>query len=320
MVESWHGWQEARLDAGPDGATLARVVIGDTAKVIDGELGSFLRARREAVRPVDVGLPEGPRRRTPGLRRAELATQAGISVEYLTRIEQGRDRRPSIQVLAALARVLRLGDDDLRHLQQLAVISGGTELLCQQAREAGRPVLRPTVRALLERLEPTPAYVVDHRLDLLAWTDGYERVARPCGLLDRDPPNLAWFTFADDRARAAFPDWAVMADEQVAALHELRRGDLEVDQLADRLTEVAGAESAIVGRACPSAHHRRGPGPWPIPSKGSCGCRSRPCGFPTTAPAPHSGSWSSCPPTSRPRPLSIGWPADAPADCGRRVP
>ncbi|MYU15328.1 helix-turn-helix domain-containing protein, partial [Streptomyces sp. SID8361] len=68
----------------------------------DNELGLFLRSRREAVAPADVGLPTGPRRRTPGLRRAELATLAGVSVEYVTRLEQGRDRRPSAPVLSAL--------------------------------------------------------------------------------------------------------------------------------------------------------------------------------------------------------------------------
>ncbi|WP_246097792.1 helix-turn-helix domain-containing protein [Rhodococcus spelaei] len=69
----------------------------------DNELGLFLRTRREAVTPAEVGLPSGPRRRTPGLRRSELATLAGVSVEYLTRLEQGRDRHPSPPVLSALA-------------------------------------------------------------------------------------------------------------------------------------------------------------------------------------------------------------------------
>jgi transcriptional regulator with XRE-family HTH domain len=75
----------------------------------DIELGAFLRSRREATSPADVGLPIGPRRRTPGLRRAELATLAGISVDYLVRLEQGRDTNPSAQVVAALASALRLG-------------------------------------------------------------------------------------------------------------------------------------------------------------------------------------------------------------------
>jgi transcriptional regulator with XRE-family HTH domain len=69
----------------------------------DNELGAFLRTRREAIHPAEVGLPKSARRRTPGLRRAELATLAGVSVEYLTRLEQGRDRHPSAQVLVAQA-------------------------------------------------------------------------------------------------------------------------------------------------------------------------------------------------------------------------
>ncbi|MBI0384744.1 helix-turn-helix transcriptional regulator, partial [Streptomyces albiflaviniger] len=86
----------------------------------DNELGLFLRSRREAVAPADVGLPTGPRRRTPGLRRAELATLAGVSVEYVTRLEQGRDRRPSAPVLSALADALRLTASERVHLHRLS--------------------------------------------------------------------------------------------------------------------------------------------------------------------------------------------------------
>jgi transcriptional regulator with XRE-family HTH domain len=209
--------------------------------VIEGELGTFLRSRREALTPAEVGLPDGPRRRTPGLRRAELATLAGVSVDYLIRIEQGRDTHPSTQVLAALADALRLSEDDLNHLRQLAVISNGVEL-CPQAMAAARTV-RPTVLAMLEHLEPAPAFVVNHLADLLAWTQGYERLARPLGILDGDEPNLLWFTFADERARAAFPDWDDVADEQIANLHaELRGPDDDARALAHRLARVAGTD------------------------------------------------------------------------------
>ncbi|CAN5802892.1 helix-turn-helix transcriptional regulator [soil metagenome] len=207
--------------------------------MIDGELGSFLRSRREAVTPAEVGLPQGPRRRTPGLRRAELATLAGVSVDYLIRIEQGRDTHPSPQVLAALAEALRLSDDDLDHLRKLAAIINGTEL-CPEARAAARSV-RPTVRAVLEQLEPAPAFVINHLADLLAWTDGYERLVRPLGILDGDEPNLLWFTFTDERARAAYPDWEGVADEQAANLHvELRGPGDDARALADRLARAAG--------------------------------------------------------------------------------
>jgi len=209
--------------------------------VIDGELGSFLRSRREALSPAEVGLREGSRRRTPGLRRSELATLAGVSVDYLIRIEQGRDTNPSAQVLAALGEALRLSEDDLGHLRVLACISGGTEL-CPLAKAAAR-VVRPPVQALLDQLEPGPALVLNHLGDLLAWTAGYDRLARPLGILDDGEPNLGWFIFTDDRARAAFPDWDDIADAQVASLHAEARGPADdARTLADRLASAAGPE------------------------------------------------------------------------------
>lgn len=207
--------------------------------MIDGELGAFLRSRREAVPPARVGLPAGPRRRSPGLRRAELATLAGISVDYLIRLEQGRDTHPSAQVLAALADALQLGSDDRDHLRQLSVLSQGTEL-CPKALAAAREV-RPTVRAMLDQIEPAPAFVLNHLSDVLAWTEGYDRLARPLGILDGDEPNLLRFTFADERARTAYPDWADVADEQVANLRaEVRGPGSDARVLADRLAETAG--------------------------------------------------------------------------------
>jgi transcriptional regulator with XRE-family HTH domain len=83
-------------------------------------LGDYLRARRELLRPQDVGLPTGGRRRVPGLRREELATLAGISPNYYVRLEQGRDRRPSAQVVEALARALQLDEDATGHAFPLA--------------------------------------------------------------------------------------------------------------------------------------------------------------------------------------------------------
>jgi transcriptional regulator with XRE-family HTH domain len=206
--------------------------------MIDGELGSFLRSRREALTPAEVGLPERSRRRTPGLRRAEVATLAGVSVDYLIRLEQGRDSHPSAQVLAALADALRLSDDDLGYLRQLAAVTNGTEL-CPQTRQAARTV-RPTVRSLLDRLDPSPAFVVNHLGDLLAWTEGYDRLGRPLGILDGETPNLYWFTFADERARAAYPDWDEIADDQVATLHADHYGDPDALTLVERLARTAG--------------------------------------------------------------------------------
>lgn len=209
--------------------------------MIDGELGSFIRARREAVRPEDVGLPPGLRRRTPGLRRSELATLAGISVEYLTRLEQGRDARPSTQVVAAIADALRLGDDDRLHLHQLVALSQGRELVCGAGSPcAAEPELEPTLAALLDRLEPAPAYVVGRHGELLAWTDAFHALAAPTGMLDGESPNIVRWTFADDRARRIVRDWDGFADEQVAWLHQNRGGGPSADELAAALSERPG--------------------------------------------------------------------------------
>lgn len=204
----------------------------------DNELGLFLRTRREAVSPADAGLPAGPRRRTPGLRRSELATLAGVSVEYVTRLEQGRDRRPSPSVLSALAEALRLAPAERIHLHRLAKGADGSFSCLGSV--FSRDV-RPTVRALLDGLEPLPAVLVNRVSELLAWTRGYELLTGPLGLLDDTPPNLARFVLTDDRARAAYPDWDRVADDQVAALKQGPfRADPHIAALADELTVTAG--------------------------------------------------------------------------------
>ncbi|MGB2569007.1 helix-turn-helix domain-containing protein [Micromonospora citrea] len=207
---------------------------------MDGELGAFLRSRREATPPARVGLPEGARRRTPGLRRAELATLAQVSVEYLTRLEQGRDTRPSPEILAALADALRLDDADRDHLRQLASVNHSRQL-CAGGRPAVSRTVRPTVRALLDAVRDTPAYVVNQLADVLAWNDPFDRLARPLGLLDGARPNLTWYVLTDERARDTFGDWAGVADHQVAELHRLRRGDPATDAFAARLARTVGA-------------------------------------------------------------------------------
>ncbi|ROT31674.1 helix-turn-helix domain-containing protein [Micromonospora sp. HM5-17] len=205
----------------------------------DNELGLFLRTRREAITPAEVGLPTGPRRRTPGLRRSEVAALAGVSVEYVIRLEQGRDRRPSPQVLSALADALRLTAAERVHLYRLTKMADAG-FTCRGDALPARTV-RPTVRALLDRLEPTPAVLLNRLTDVLAHTAGYERLMGPTGLLDATPPNLARYVLTDSRARTAYPDWDHVADEQVAALkHPPFRRDPHVAALMDELTVTAG--------------------------------------------------------------------------------
>ncbi|MFF5992755.1 helix-turn-helix domain-containing protein [Prauserella flavalba] len=217
----------------------------------DNELGTFLRARREAVTPEQVGLPGGPRRRTPGLRRSELATLAGVSVEYLTRLEQGRDRHPSAQVLGAIADALRMSLTDRQLLAHTAKSLSGAAL-CPASLPPARTV-RPTVRALLDRLEPAPALLLNRLSDVLAYTPAYERLAQPTGLLDAEAPNLVRFLFTDARAHTVFADWERVADEHVASLKLRPPGDdPHLAALLDELTVTAGSPFADRLRRPPS--------------------------------------------------------------------
>lgn len=126
-------------------------------------LAAYLRSRRERIRPEDVGLPQGLRRRTPGLRREEVAQLAHISTDHYSRLEQARGRHPSRQVLQGIARALRLSDQERTHLFSLA-----GELEHDQHRLPSREVA-PATAALLDRLSDAPALVVDNTCQVLAW-------------------------------------------------------------------------------------------------------------------------------------------------------
>ena len=126
------------------------------------ELAAFLRARRARVSPHDAGLPAMGRRRTPGLRRQEVAQLAGMSVDYYIRLEQGRGPHPSRQILSALARALMLTADERDYLFRMA-----SEAPPQRARPSRE--ITPGIRHLLDSMPTTPAYVVDAAYNILAW-------------------------------------------------------------------------------------------------------------------------------------------------------
>jgi transcriptional regulator with XRE-family HTH domain len=220
-------------------------------------LGEYLRARREHVQPADVGLPTSGRRRTPGLRREEVATLAGVSIDYLVRLEQGRDVNPSAGVLAALAAALRLDDDERMHMFKLAAISGSTEL-CPAARAAVVDI-PPSIRQLLDRLDPTPAFVLGAAGDVLAANRAWETIARPLGMLDGEAPNLVRYLFLDARARDVYPEWDDVADGQVAALRQagVRAGpSIAFDALIEELLHVPDFASRWAAHSV--AEKRRG--------------------------------------------------------------
>src|SRR3954454_11839771 len=188
----------------------------------DNQLGSFLRTRRDRIDAASTGVVDNTRRRVKGLRREELALLAGLSPSYYTRIEQGRDRNPSREVVEALARALRLDDTERAYLWSLAM---PTPTPADRA-GAPRPAVRPGVLHLLQRWADLPAFVVDPRRDVLAATALAARI-NPAW---EPGHNLIEFTFLDPRAPTVYPDWEEIARQAVAGLRATaatRRTELE---------------------------------------------------------------------------------------------
>jgi transcriptional regulator with XRE-family HTH domain len=162
------------------------------------ELATYLRRCRERLRPADVGLPAGVRRRTPGLRREEVAQLAGMSVDYYTRLEQGRGPHPSRQVLGSLARALRLDEDQRDHLFHLVGEPSPTP-------ESSTEHVRPAVLHMLDRLDDTPASVGNDRHDVLAWNAMAAAVFGDLSVLPPHQRNISWLHFSDPARRALHP-------------------------------------------------------------------------------------------------------------------
>ncbi len=210
-----------------------------------GELGVFLRARRARVRPEDVGLPSGVGiRRTPGLRREELAALAGVSIEYLTRLEQGKETNPSTVVLDALAGALLLDADAHAHLYALANLAAHrTPPFRAGADVRSGHAVRPSVEQLLERLRPSPAYVLNRVSDILAANT--EAVTLFVGL--EAWPRSRWNTirhlFLHPAARDLFVDWQEVATTATANLRAAVGGQTPDSADASALIEELTASS-----------------------------------------------------------------------------
>ena len=132
------------------------------------ELADFLRSRRARLSPEEVGLPRGTRRRTPGLRREEVAMLAGVSPEWYTWLEQGRDINVSMQVLDSLARVLQLDANERQHLYLLVLRQ------LPPVETYSPPTVSPTIQAFLDTLVTSPACVVDARTNVIGWNAAYD--------------------------------------------------------------------------------------------------------------------------------------------------
>ncbi|WP_460351556.1 helix-turn-helix transcriptional regulator [Actinoallomurus acanthiterrae] len=197
------------------------------------QLADFLRRRREAIRPAEVGIADGPRRRTAGLRREEVAMLAGMSVDYVVRLEQGRSSQPSTQLLGALARALRLSDDERDHLFHLA----GHR---PPPADGVARLARAGLMRMLDLLGDTPAMVLSDLGEILAQN-------RAAALLTGDHTGLSgdrryavyrWFTDSAVRAVAPVEEQEYHARRLVADLRAAtgrRSGDPTIAGLIERL-------------------------------------------------------------------------------------
>lgn len=172
----------------------------EASRIRRRELGAFLRSRRARIGPQEVGLPSGGRRRTPGLRREEVAQLAGVGVTWYTWLEQGRDINASEQVLEAIGRVLGLDPHERAHLFTLADAPVPTlEVECQ--------CLPPETPLLLEQLLPFPASVTNGRCDLLAYNRAYQGLIGDLDALPFEQRNTMWLLFTSPAVRRTVVDW-----------------------------------------------------------------------------------------------------------------
>lgn len=195
------------------------------------ELGTFLRARRSRLRPQDVGLEPGGRRKVPGLRREELALLAGLSTDYYQRMEQGRQVRPSDDLLDALASALNLDEQERRHLFALAdAVRRGAP------RPSADPEEVPASTLHLLRSMATPAFVLSRHLDVLAWNDYAEALLGKADSLPPGQRNLLVALFMHPEMRTRCVHWEGFAVQYIGML----RATIAADPSHPRGTAIVG--------------------------------------------------------------------------------
>lgn len=195
-------------------------------------IGAFLRSRRERLSPRSVGLPVGARRRTPGLRREEVAELAGISVDWYVRLEQGRSVTPSLQTVNAIARALKLDPMECAHFQELA--------LQGQRRPFEREQVPAEIQRMIDRMN-LPAYVTGRRWDLLAWNDAADALLGPFDAIPEADRNILLMMLTRPGARTLFGEgWEGEARRMIARFrvtHDFWSWDPAFVDLLSRLRE-----------------------------------------------------------------------------------
>ncbi|GAA4519785.1 helix-turn-helix transcriptional regulator [Actinoallomurus oryzae] len=195
------------------------------------ELAAFLRTRRERLDPRELGLPSRRQaRRTPGLRREEVAELAGVSTDYIVRLEQGRGLRPSADVVEALARALRLAPVERAYLFNLAQ---------QRPRNADEPATTaaPALARLVADLSPLPAMLMNHRFDILAWNHEMTRLLLDFDTLPPSRRNAMWLCLIHPEIRDFYVDRERVLREGIAHLRTAWAAHPEDRALTDLIAE-----------------------------------------------------------------------------------
>lgn len=195
------------------------------------ELAAFLRTRRERLDPHDFALPARRRsRRTPGLRREEVAELAGVSIDYIVRLEQARGLRPSAAVVEALAGALRLAPDERAYL---------FDLTRQRPRGADRPATTaaPPLARLVADLSPLPAMLMNHRFDILAWNGAMAKLLLDFGTLPPRQRNSMWLCLMHPQIREFYVDRERVVREGIAHLRAAWAAHPEDRALTGLITE-----------------------------------------------------------------------------------
>jgi transcriptional regulator with XRE-family HTH domain len=200
------------------------------AGVSANSIGEYLRARRELVRPDEVGIPDSGRRRVTGLRRDELAMLAGISTEYYTRLEQGTDHHPSAQVLDAIARALRLDADATAHLHELAIPTAARRRRARRSEQVS-----PSVQALLNSWPANPSFVSGRFMDVVA-ANPLMTALSPMYTPGR---NVLRAAFLDSAVSDLFCDPEDRLENVVSALRASVGPDLDDPQLTELIGELS---------------------------------------------------------------------------------
>lgn len=198
------------------------------------DLAAFLRTRRARVSPAEAGLPAGPRRRTPGLRREEVAVLAGMSPTWYAYLEQGRVINPSEQVLDALARVLRLDEDERRYMYLLAFGTGQDRQPLEGDLPAGE-----LVRKLVGVAEdsPYPVYAADVLADITAWNTAFTQYYADFAAFPPGRRNMIRWLLFDPQARERLPDWTTDVEDVVARWRSTVAGYGDLPGLSELVAE-----------------------------------------------------------------------------------